>query len=79
MSRLNFRRLMFGVVCIFTIRTEKIRIRVTVKKVELKQTVIENKTKTEHKRHHKGSAQKTSEEIVTKETNVAAVNFITGY
>ncbi len=55
------------------------RIRVTVKKVELKQTVIENKTKTEHKRHHKGGVEKTSEEIVTKETNVAAVNFITGY
>jgi len=41
--------------------------------------MIENKTKTEHKRHHKGGAQKTSEEIVTKETNVAAVNFITGH
>ena len=54
LARINFRRRMFGVICIFTFKTDKKRIRVTVKKVELKQTMIEKKTKTEHKRHHKG-------------------------
>ena len=36
LARIHFRRRMFGVICIFTIKTEKKRIRVTVKKVELK-------------------------------------------
>jgi len=56
---------MFGVICIFTIKTDSKRVRVTLKKVELKQTMIEKKTKTEHKRHHKGGNVKVQEEVVT--------------
>jgi len=56
---------MFGVICIFTIKTNSKRVRVTLKKVELKQTMIEKKTKTEHKRHHKGGDFEVQEELVT--------------
>ncbi len=74
-----YKKFMEGIVCIYTVRHLKYRVRITVLKVQLKQTKIEKHTKTEHKRSHKGGDEKVEDEIITKTNNIAEVNFIVGY
>lgn len=70
-ARMRYKKIMFGIICIYYVRRTTSVVRITVRKVELKRTVTEKHTKTER---HGNEAEKVSQETRTKE-----IEFMEGY
>ena len=68
---MRYKKIMFGIICIYYVKRTTSVVRITVRNVELKRTVTEKHTKTER---HGNEAEKVSKETKTKE-----IEFMEGY